>query len=281
MKNANFTSPASGLFTFAGIAGLPVFYLFLLLLVIGCNASSGSGKDDSGSAKLNKGMQPVTFKAADGLTITANLYHQADNLLPVVLCHQANSSKAEYKDIAPRLNQLGFNCLAVDLRSGGNMVEGAENETANQAKQAGKRQNYIDAKQDIIAAIDYMYKQYNKPVILVGSSYSASLALVIAAENQQVRAVAAFSPGEYFAGTTDSESYVQDALPNLHKPVFITCAQKELGQAKLFFDQINAGVKDLYVPPDAGIHGARALWESTPGNAGYWSAFTDFMNKSK
>jgi len=36
----------------------------------------------------------------------------------IVLFHQAGWSRGEYLEIAPKLNHLGFNCVAVDLRSG-------------------------------------------------------------------------------------------------------------------------------------------------------------------
>ena len=42
---------------------------------------------------------------------------------------------------------------------------------------------YLDALPDIIAAVNFMAAKYNKPVMLVGSSYSASLSLKVAKEN--------------------------------------------------------------------------------------------------
>lgn len=267
-----------------------MFKSTLTLLIIcalsltACRSDSSSNNEQTdmqgNNTNFKKGMQKITFPSKDGLIITANLFHEGANLVPIILCHQANSSKEEYTEAAKKLNELGFNVLAVDLRSGGSLIEGGKNETAELAKQQGKMQNYINAMPDIEAAIDYMYNNYKKPVVLVGSSYSASLALKIAGENQKVRAVAAFSPGEYFVGT-ESETFIQDAMQDIHKPIFITSARKEVGQAKLFFDLATSGIKDLYVPEEEGIHGARALWSTTPGSAGYWSAFTDFLNKVK
>lgn len=254
--------------------------LFIVLFLTSNCSDSGSEQTDlqGREIKLKKGMQKVTFPSTDGLNITANLFHAGANLVPIVVCHQANSSKEEYTEPAKKLNEMGFNVLAVDLRAGGSLIPGGKNETAELAKQQGKMQNYINAIPDMEAAIDYMYNQYKKPVVLVGSSYSASLALKIAAENQKVRAVVAFSPGEYFVGT-ESETFIQDIMQDIHKPIFITSSRKEVGQAKLFFDLATSGVKDLYVPAEEGMHGSRVLWESTQGNAGYWKAFSDFLNK--
>lgn len=62
----------------------------------------------------------ITFPSKDGLTLTADLYIMHDKSAPfIVLFHQARWSRGEYEEIAPRLNMMGFNCMAVDLRSGG------------------------------------------------------------------------------------------------------------------------------------------------------------------
>ena len=62
--------------------------------------------------------------------MVADLYRQslgADAPL-IVLCHQAGGSRGEYREIAPRLNKLGYQCLAIDQRAGG-QVKGVVNET--------------------------------------------------------------------------------------------------------------------------------------------------------
>ena len=80
---------------------------------------------------------------------------------------------------------MGYNCLAVDLRSGGG-VNFVQNETANLAKEKGFATTYLDAEKDMLAAIDYAWGKSHKPMILFGSSYSASLALRIAKGNSKV-----------------------------------------------------------------------------------------------
>ena len=82
-------------------------------------------------------METVTFPAADGLAVTADLYLAHDKEAPfVILFHQAGYSRGEYGQIAPRLNGLGFNALAVDQRSGG-AAKGVMNETAALARAPG------------------------------------------------------------------------------------------------------------------------------------------------
>jgi len=108
------------------------------------------------SARAKDPYEKITFNSTDGLTITADLYspHKKLSTPFIILCHQARSSRGEYREIAPRLNELGFNCMAIDQRSG-DSLKGIENETAANAKKAQKTKNHVDAEQDIIAAIRY------------------------------------------------------------------------------------------------------------------------------
>jgi alpha-beta hydrolase superfamily lysophospholipase len=78
------------------------------------------------------------MSAPDSLTIYGVLYHQSPQKPIIVLCHQAGSSKDEYAEIAPQLNALGFNCLAIDQRSGGNRLGGV-NQTAAAAEKKGAK----------------------------------------------------------------------------------------------------------------------------------------------
>lgn len=251
-------------------------------------ASPNSGKDNTaGNAPINTytssgipaklpeaaGKYPVQFAAPDGLTIYATLYHQERSLPIVVLCHQAGSSKDEYAQIAPRLNKLGFNCLSIDQRSGGKKL-GGQNQTADLALQKGLLNNYIDAEQDIIAAIEYAFAMYDKPIILVGSSYSASLSIKIGSKNPKVWAVSAFSPGEYFANDIQ---LITNSAHSFTKPLFITSSKEESADTKKIFDASPSKQKTQFVPSGEGIHGSRALWKETPNSAEYWQAFEAFL----
>lgn len=83
-----------------------------------------------------KEKDTINFEAKDGLIVTADLFAPHPNETPfIILFHQAQWSRGEYIEIAPKLNKMGFNCMAVDLRSGGN-VNDITNET-NQRNQIG------------------------------------------------------------------------------------------------------------------------------------------------
>lgn len=224
--------------------------------------------------------QTITFPAADKLSITADLYlSHADKQTPfIVLCHQARSSRGEYREIAPRLNTLGFNCLAIDQRSG-NKNNGVKNKTAAQAKNQQRPTRYVDAMPDLAAAVAYARKNYAAgSLILWGSSYSAGLALHYAGTRPTaINGVIAFSPGEYFTGQGKPANWVQIAAQKISVPAYITSAKKEKESWAAIYKMIPGKQKTGFLPETTGTHGARALWRSRPDSAAYWQSLTKFL----
>ena len=226
----------------------------------------------------------TTFKSEDGLPITADVYEetQGDNLPVIVLCHQAGWSRGEYREIAPKLNKLGFNCIAIDQRSGG-AVNDIVNETNQKAQAEGKETNFTDAEQDMIATLKWARKQNpDSKVILWGSSYSSALALRIAGENPDlVDGVLAFAPGEYFVRFGKPKDWITSSAEKIQDPAFITSAKNEAPKWKAIFDAIPGDSKSKFVPETKGNHGSRALWEKFEDNGQYWSSVKGFLAQFK
>lgn len=221
-------------------------------------------------------QRKVVFPSKDGLTVTADLYETEPEDPWVVLFHQSNSSRGEYRDIAPRLNKLGLNCMAVDLRSG-KEKNFRVNETAALAQDAKLPNAFIDAEKDMIAAIERAFGIGRKPVLILGSSYSASLALKLAKEMDQVRAVVAFSPGEFF----ESKLNVQKAISGLSKPTFVSCAASEKKWVSELVSGIPKGKFIFYVPGKGGAHGSASLLRDTDGQAECWIQLINFIQTVK
>jgi len=217
-------------------------------------------------------QQKIEFPSKDGLEITANLFLVSDTLPYMILCHQAGYSRGEYDETNKKFSKFMYNCLAIDLRSG-DEVNGVKNETAARAKEKNKPTGYLDAEQDILAAIDYAFAKSKKKVILVGSSYSASLVLKIAAKDERVKAVLAFSPGEYFGKAYS----LKDNIKSIPVPVF-TASSKEEGPALTkLMDNIQAPKKQQFTPASKGDHGSKALWKENQNAHEYWLAILMFM----
>ena len=216
----------------------------------------------------------IQFPAADGLMINAKWYPVSDKMPVMLLCHQNRYSSGEYIETAIKLNKFGFNCLALDQRVGGE-VNGIQNKTAELAKKKGLSPEFLDAAQDITAAIDYLYNKYHKQIILVGSSYTASLALVLANKNPKVVAVIAFSPGEYFP----EKSYVKDHMKGFDKPLLAISSLAESSSVKNLIADASSVIKTQYIPSNAGDHGSKVLWSSYKGNEEYWVVLMNFLDK--
>ena len=225
-------------------------------------------------------VSTVTFPTTDDLTITADLYWTGDANAPfILLFHQADYSRGEYLEIAPKLNALGYNCLAIDQRSGG-VANGVKNETYQAAKSAGLQTGYIQAYPDLESALDYVMQTYMPSQLIVwGSSYSSSLALILASEHpDEISAVLAFSPGEYFK--LDGK-LVADYAANITQPAFITSAKSEEKSWRGIADQIKSNGSVFFVPEGNGRHGSSALMKQTPNNAEYWTAVEQFLASLK
>lgn len=222
-------------------------------------------------------QQTVTFTAADGVKVTADLYVSSTKKPYIILLHQAGYSRGEYREIAPRLVNLGYNCLAVDLRSG-NEVNFVKNQTAIEAKNRNFPTEYINSQPDIKAAIDYVASKTSKPIILFGSSYSASLALIEATENFKVKALVVFSPGEYF----EDKEFVKNRTQKLFVPTLALCSKVEFSEMEKLLNHLPKKHLSLFRPSSGqGTHGAKALWESNSTSSEYWMALSQFFGTLK
>ena len=223
----------------------------------------------------------ITFKASDGLDITADTYTPNSEDSPIIiLFHQARWSRGEYKEIAPKLNKLGFNCIAIDQRSGGE-VNGVKNETHERAEKQKLGTKYVHAEVDINSAIDYVKKNYAKAkkIIIWGSSYSSALVLKIGGDRSDVDAILSFAPGEYFEDMGKPADYIQQGAQNIMVPVFITSMKSEKPNWWSIYEAIPSIGKDHFIPITDGQHGSRALWEKFPEHKNYWKAVEAFLKR--
>jgi dienelactone hydrolase len=222
-------------------------------------------------------QKTITIKSLDGLNITADIYESNVKDPYLVLFHQARFSRGEYKETASKFVKLGYNCIAVDLRSG-DEVNFVKNKTAEAAREKGLSTEFTDARQDIQAAIDYAYKLSGKPVVVMGSSYSASLSLMVAKNNKAVGALIEFSPGEYFG----KENLIRDTIAGMSIPIFAASSVSEYPYMKELLSKVNQNNLTTFCPSKGkGEHGSKALWEKNPDNNEYWLALMLFFSQIK
>jgi len=219
-------------------------------------------------------MEKVNFKSKDKLLITADYYKIENHKGFVVMCHRSHCNRAEYRETAPKFNDLGYSCLAIDQRSG-MKVFGEINETKNRAKEQGLPTGYLDAKPDIESAIEYAYNlNYNKPIILLGSSYSSALALLISSNSKKVKSVIAFSPDEHLKKVNLAEQ-----IKNIKVPIFVTSAKKEIEQVSKVLRFVDKKYITHFKPNAEGFHGSKTIWKVVKGYETYWKALKEFLIK--
>jgi len=221
------------------------------------------------------GQEAVYFFADDGLKVRGDLYLKNNKLPFIILCHQDGSNRSEYYEIAPRLLNLNYNCLAIDLRAGGR-VGFVQNETASLALSENRPVKPLDAEADISAAILYASGICKQPVILLGSSYSASLCLLIATGNTQVKAVVALSPGEYFQPLKT----IAGELQKINQQVFVSSTQTDYPYLQKMLSGMSPERLTLFKPAKGkGIRGSGAFYRSNENSGEYWFALMMFFKK--
>jgi dienelactone hydrolase len=198
----------------------------------------------------------------------------------LILLHESRSSRGEYQPILPRLHELGYVTLNVDLSSGLECRE-VKNLTARRAAEAGRAPTYLDAQRDIADAV--LWARANRAhgkLVLVGSGYSAALALIHAAEHPDlVDGVAAFSPGEVFESLGKPATWVRDSARSLEAPVWLTSARAEEKDWRAMYDALASPKKAWFLPEGPGTHGARALWPESTASEHYRAAFERFLKE--
>ena len=222
----------------------------------------------------------VKFTGYDGLEVTAELYAGEDKEASfIIFFHRARWSKGEYREIAPKYLARGYNCLAVDQRSG-DQINDVINETNYMAKRRKKKTDYLEAYKDMQAALIYVKTKFKpEKIIIWGSSYSASLVFRLAAEkHKSIDAIIAFSPGEYFTKLGQKEDYIQSFAKEVKCPVFMTSAADEEELCKNIFQAVPHDRKMYFLPEKGGFHGSEALWEEHQMSSKYWQEIDTFFD---
>lgn len=224
-------------------------------------------------------QKKVEFYSADSILITADLYETEETSYNyLILLHQADYSRGEYKEIAARLIKLGYNCLAVDLRLG-NEVNYVQNETSARLKEKNQTFTQLDVKKDINASIEYVKSLGDSTRIsLFGSSFTASLALIVANENSSIVSAIAFSPGEFFEPTLS----VRNSISSISKPCYIASPKSEYPYIETLIEDINKKHLTVFIPERGdGLHGAKTLWWESSTRNEYWLSLLFFLNDLK
>lgn len=221
--------------------------LGLSLVSVGCSKTPSPVP----VVQMPAGAVQVTFPAADGQKVYGDFYAAGKTQAKTVLLmfHQAGSNAGEYTLTAPQFAKEGYDCLAIDQRSGGNMFH-RENRT--KASATGKT-DYMAAYSDLQGAVVWAEKKHYANIIPWGSSYSASLTLKLLGDNPKLKAGLVFSPGEYFGGNNTVKAWAAA----VKAPVYFVCTPDELrdGRQELF-DALGDRKESELIAYPGSVHGS-------------------------
>ncbi len=155
--------------------------------------------------------QTIKFESADKLEIIGTFYESSQPNSPaVLLLHQWQSTRKSFDSFAKQLQSKGFGVLAIDGRGFGESVKTTDGKTVS----ASRTDDAVKGmKADVDNAFNFLKQQKNVDAArigIVGASYGSSLALIYAAENKQVKAVALLSPGINYFGNLPIEDAVRN-----------------------------------------------------------------------
>lgn len=227
-------------------------HLFTLLLLSAALQANAAEASDSLPAK------EIQAKAEDDVVVFGDYYRSTEPASgTVLLFHQAGGdARGEYAAIAQRLTRYGYDVYAWDARSGGDHF-GSENRTVTALGES--IEGYCGAYPDLEEALQYAIAQNaKKPVIAIGSSYSAALVIRLAAEHSDhLAGVVAFSPASGLMEDCDVTDWLARS-PGVNKLVFRPANEMEFPPVAEQVEFLQSHDVEVFVAPDA-PHGASML----------------------
>lgn len=230
--------------------------------------------------------EPLEVTAPDGVRVRADVFSNREEdaggarRRPVfVALHGAGWNRAQWRPLVPFLLEAGFDVVLPDLRCGAERG-GVRNETARAAHRLDAGRTPLHARLDVAAVLERLRADGRSPIVLAGTSLSAALALLVAAERPDLAdAVVALSPYEAFARFGRPAPYLAHRISALDVPVFLTGQKAEMPRVRRFLEALPEGRGRLFEPPVHGGVGIEALAGRAPDCAEARQALVDFLRR--
>lgn len=186
------------------------------MLLAGCQ---GNPEKMPGSQQpTNPISEEVSFTTGDGFLIKGTLY-KANSTKSVLLLHMLGSDRNSYKTLGKRLQESGYNALAIDLRGHGqSTAKYGKQETLSSFTEQDFREMVLDA----AASSEFLAERNKTMTAIVGASIGANTAINYAAREPGIKAVVLLSPGENYRGIGSIE-----AAQKIKMPVYIVASSED------------------------------------------------------
>ena len=150
----------------------------------------------------------VTFKTEDTVKIAATHYvGKGDG---IILLHMLSRDRRDWDIFAVKLNSLGYNVLAIDLRGHG------ESELDFLKFNSTDYNNMV---KDVAAAKKYLNKTR---IFVIGASIGANVALNYAVKDKDVKGIVLLSPGADYRGVETLK-----AIMKYDRPIMIVSSEDD------------------------------------------------------
>jgi len=166
----------------------------------------------------------ITFTTDDGVVIVGDWYPGTKFGRAVLLLHMMPETRDSWRVFAERLASAGVSALAIDERGHGESTKGPKGPIDFRAfSDREQREKIIDVR----AALDWLKERgfAEAGIAVVGASIGANLAIAFAAENREIPAVIALSPGLDYRGVTTEDRVA--ALRPEQKILLVASAEDE------------------------------------------------------
>ena len=268
------------------LAKINLFGLLILTLASCQNQTNSNSPDKTNSnvaandANQTKSEIPapqkVKFTSEGNVEIVGTFYESAKANSPaVLLLHQFGSNRKSFDEFAMRLQKDNFGVLAIDGRGFGESVKTTEGKTVA-AERTAEGVKGMEA--DVANAFDFLAKQKNVDntrIGIVGASYGSSLALIYAAENPKVKAVALLSPGLNYFENLPTETAIKSYGD---RSLLLVAAEDDKESADAVRKLEETGANERYEVKiyEKGGHGTNVF----DANVGLQDALEQFLTKS-
>lgn len=204
-------------------------------------------------------VQRVTFTTEDGVRLVGSVRWSATRGAPaVVLVHQLSSSRQEWAPVVAALSEPpGLTTLALDLRGHGESTSGPSGALD---WQRFEQSDYEAMAKDVAAAVAYLRADPGtRPnrVVVVGSSIGSTAALLAAAADPTIAAVALLSPGRAYRGV----DAITPASRLGQRPLLAIAASGEQPSTLAGQDMARVAASGRFVSAHGSAHGVAQLAE--------------------
>jgi len=142
-------------------------------------------------------IKKISLITKDGLKIAADLYSVEKPTGWIVLSHMMPATKESYENLAIKLQNAGYESIAIDLRGHG------ESENGPEGFFHFKNEDHQKSILDLEAAVDFLInKRMATPekIYFIGASIGANLSLQYIAENSKFKTAILLSSGLSYRG---------------------------------------------------------------------------------